>query len=109
MSERVSNSCYYVAAADSKSLSVGRLDYEQKRAQREAEATLLPSLLSSVHHGSRTNTLNYSHGPFFMLPHRVNTTAFEEHHWSSDSVISFLLKCFRKSSKALTKSEHKST
>lgn len=61
MSKRVSNSCcYYGAAAHSKSLSVGHLNQEQKQAQREAETTLLPSQLGSVHHGYRANTLNSS-------------------------------------------------
>lgn len=53
---------------------------KNKNKPRERLRLHMPSLLSSVHHGSRTNALKYSHVPFFMLPHRVNTAAFEERH-----------------------------
>lgn len=54
MSKRVSNSCcYYGAAAQSKSLSVGYLEYRKKQAQRDAETALLLSQLNSANCGYR--------------------------------------------------------
>lgn len=66
MSKRVSNSCcYYGAAAQSKSPSVGHLEWEQK----QVETTQLPSQLNFVHHGYRVEAFSYSQAPSIILLH----------------------------------------
>lgn len=86
MSKRVSNSfCYYGAAAQSKTLSVGHLKQEQKQARREAETTLLPSQLNSVHHGYKAKAFNYSPAPSIRLSHGVKATL----HWRATLELSF--------------------
>lgn len=79
MSKRVSNSCrYYCAAAQSKSLYVGHLESEQKQGRREAKTTLLPSQLSSVHHGYRAKAFRHSEAPSIMLSHRAKATLHQK-------------------------------